>query len=164
MSNNFAIRQANENDVPLILSFIKELAEYEKLSHEVIATEDSLLNTLFRNQPNAKVIIGEQDGEPLAFALYFYNYSTFLAKPGLYLEDLYVRAHARGNGIGQKMLSFLAYTAKQEGCGRFEWSVLDWNTDAIKFYHRLGAKPQDEWTVQRVTGEELEHLAATWSP
>lgn len=155
----FKIRSASENDVPLILSFIRELAEYERLSHEVVATEEGLRKTLFHERPSAEVIIGELNGSPVAFALYFHNYSTFLGKPGLYLEDLFVKSEMRGKGIGKVMLSYLAHIARERGCGRFEWSVLDWNEPAIKFYHSIGALPMNEWTVQRVSGAALEELA-----
>jgi GNAT superfamily N-acetyltransferase len=148
--------------VPLILNFIKELAEYEKLLHEVVATEKILKQNLFGVKPQAEVVIGYLDENPVSFALFFHNFSTFLGRYGLYLEDLFVRPEARGKGIGQKMLAYLAYLAKQRNCGRFEWWVLDWNETAIGFYKRLGAKAMDEWTVYRVTGQALDKLAATW--
>ena len=156
----FSIRNATGEDVPLILSFIHELAEYEKLSHEVSATEEILRNSLFGERPVAEVLIGESDGRPAAFALFFHNFSTFLGRPGIYLEDLYVRPEFRGQGIGKAMFSRLARLAKERGCGRLEWSVLDWNEDAIRFYKKLGAVPMDEWTTLRVTGAELDGLAA----
>jgi len=155
------IRPALKNDCSLILSFIKGLADYEKLSHEVIATEQLLEDTLFSEQPRAHVFIAELDGEAAGFALYFYNYSTFLAKPGIYLEDLFVLPKYRGNKIGKALLVHLAKTAVEEGCGRFEWSVLDWNQPAIDFYRAMGAVGMDEWTVQRVSGDQLELLANT---
>lgn len=155
---NFVIKSATIADVSLILQFIKELAEYEKLSHEVVATEDDLKQTLFGLRPTAEVMIGYLDEKPMAFALFFHNYSTFLGKPGIYLEDLFVKPEARGKGIGYQMLRHLAEIAKQRGCGRLEWSVLDWNQAAIEFYTRLGAKPMDEWTVFRLTGEALANL------
>jgi GNAT superfamily N-acetyltransferase len=161
MSNQFEIKPATIDDVPLILSFIKELAAYEKLIHEVVATEDILRETLFSEDTNAKVIIGYLDQVPVSFALYFYNFSTFLGRPGIYLEDLFVKPEARGNGIGQKMLTYLARLAKSKKCGRLEWWVLDWNESAIGFYKRIGAKAMDEWTVYRVTGQALDDLAAT---
>jgi len=154
------IRQASEPDVPLILQFIKALAEYERMSDKVVTTEDRLRRTLFGQPRFAEVLIGEEDGEPVAFALFFHNYSTFLAKPGLYLEDLFVKPEARGRGHGRAMLARLARIARERDCGRLEWWVLDWNTDAIEFYKKLGALPMDEWTVFRVTGSALDNLAA----
>lgn len=162
MSNLFEIKPATIEDVPLILSFIKELAEYEKLLHEVVATENILKETLFGNQAHAEVIMGYLDGVPVSFALYFHNFSTFLGRPGIYLEDLFVKPEARGNGIGQKMLAYLAHLAKSRKCGRLEWAVLDWNETAIGFYKRMGAKAMDEWTVYRVTDQALDNLAAEW--
>jgi GNAT superfamily N-acetyltransferase len=156
----FSIRNATGEDVPLILSFIHELAEYEKLSHKVSATEEILRNSLFGERPVAEVLIGESDGRPAAFALFFHNFSTFLGRPGIYLEDLYVRPEFRGQVIGKAMFSRLARLAKERGCGRLEWSVLDWNEDAIRFYKKLGAVPMDEWTTLQVTGAELDGLAA----
>lgn len=160
--NNFEINQATIDDVPLILSFIKELAEYEKLGHEVIATESILNETLFGNQPHAEVVIGYLDKKPVSFALFFHNFSTFLGRPGIYLEDLFVRPKARGQGIGQKMLAYLAQLTKKRNCGRLEWWVLDWNETAIGFYKRIGAKPMDEWTVYRVTDNALDDLASSY--
>jgi GNAT superfamily N-acetyltransferase len=154
------VRPASPADVGLILSFIKRLAEYEKLSHEVVATEDALRASLFSAKPSAEVVLAELDGAPVAFALYFHNYSTFLAKPGLYLEDLFVLPEARGKGIGKALLIYLAQVAKERGCGRFEWWVLDWNEPAIGFYKSLGSVPMDEWTVHRVTGPALDALAS----
>ncbi len=162
MHDPFEIKKAEAKDVPLIFSFIKELAEYEKLSHEVIATEALLKETLFGEKPHAEVIIAYLNQEPVSFALYFHNYSTFLGRPGIYLEDLYVKPEARGQGIGQKILAYLAHLAKERKCGRLEWWVLDWNESAIAFYKRIGAKAMDEWTVYRVTGEALNDLAASW--
>ena len=157
---NFTIRTATETDIPLILSFIKELAEYEKLSNEVVATEEILAESLFgEHSSSAEVVIGYYKDEPVAFALFFHNFSTFLGKPGLYLEDLYVNPEMRGKGIGKVLILYLANLAKKRGCGRFEWWVLDWNKSAIQFYHSIGAKPMDEWTVQRVDGEALDQLA-----
>ncbi len=156
---NFTIRNATAADVPLILGFIKELAEYEKLSNEVVATEELLTESLFGERSSAEVVIGAYQKEPVAFALFFHNFSTFLGKPGLYLEDLYVRPEMRGKGIGKVMISYLASLAKKRGCGRFEWWVLDWNKPAIQFYQSLGARSMDEWTVQRVDGEALDQLA-----
>lgn len=153
------IRPAVEADVPLILRFIRELAEYERLLHEVVATEDRLRRTLFGAPPAAEVVIAEHAGEPLGFALFFHNYSTFLAQPGLYLEDLYVRPEARGRGAGRALLAHLARLARERGCGRLEWWVLDWNEPAIRFYRSLGAQPMDDWTVFRLTGDPLARLA-----
>jgi GNAT superfamily N-acetyltransferase len=154
-----AIRPAVEADVPLILRFIRDLADYERLLHEVVATEARLRETLFGARPAAEVMIAEADGEPLGFALFFHNYSTFLAQPGLYLEDLYVRPEARGRGVGRALLAHLARLARERGCGRLEWWVLDWNESALRFYRSLGARPMDEWTVQRLTGADLDRLA-----
>lgn len=157
---SIVIREANKQDVGLILSFIQALADYEKLSHEVVADEPALEETLFGERPVAKVVIAELNGQPAGFALYFYNYSTFLARPGIYLEDLFVKPEFRGNKVGKSLLVYLAQTAKNEGCGRFEWSVLDWNTPAIDFYRAMGAVGMDGWTVQRVEGKALEQLAS----
>ncbi len=162
MTDIFEIKTATVADVPLILSFIKELADYEKLLHEVVATEAVLKKTLFGDKSHAEIIIGYLNQVPISFALYFYNFSTFLGRPGIYIEDLFVKAEARGKGIGQKMLAYLAFLAKEKECGRLEWWVLDWNETAIGFYKKLGAKPMDEWTVYRVTDQALDHLAATW--
>ena len=144
------IRFATENDVPLILRFIRELAEYEQLSDRVVATEESIRRTLFGNPRFAEVIIGEEDGDPVGFALFFHNYSTFLGQPGIYLEDLYVRPELRGKGYGRHLLERLADIARERNCGRLEWAVLNWNEPAIRFYRSLGAKPMDEWTVYRL--------------
>ncbi len=157
--NPLQIRQATIDDVPLILEFIKGLAEYEKLSHEVVATEEALRTTLFGEHPMAEVLIGESGSTAVAFALYFHNYSTFLGQAGIYLEDLFVIPSMRGRGFGRVMLSHLAHIAVQRGCGRLEWSVLDWNEPAIRFYRAIGAVAMDEWTVQRLTGAPLQALA-----
>ena len=154
------MRVATEDDVPLILSFIRELAEYEKLSHEVVATEDVLRGSLFGERTGAEVVICYLSGTPAGFALFFHNFSTFLGRPGLYLEDLYVKPEMRGRGLGRALLVHLAKLARERGCGRMEWSVLDWNEPAIKLYKGIGAVPMDEWTVYRVTGDALEDLAA----
>lgn len=153
------IRTATEADVPLILQFIRDLAEYERSAHEVAATEELLRRTLFGNPRFAEVLIGEEEGKPVTFALFFHNYSTWTGKPGLYLEDLFVRPEARRKGHGRTMLSRLAAIAKERDCARFEWAVLDWNTPAIDFYRSLGAVPMSEWHVMRVTGEALDALA-----
>ena len=155
-----SLRPATIADVALILSFIRDLAEYERLAHEVVATEELLRETLFGERPGAEVVIAELDGVPVGFALFFHNFSTFLGRPGLYLEDLFVRPAARGHGVGRALLARLAAIAVERGCGRFEWAVLDWNEPAIGFYRNLGAVPLDDWTVQRVTGEALHRLAA----
>lgn len=154
MSKKFTIRTATENDLSLILQFIKQLAEYEKLLHEVIATEEILRKSLFE-QKMAEVVIGEEDGKPVGFALFFHNFSTFLGKPGIYLEDLYVKPEYRGKGYGKKLLSHLAKLALERDCGRLDWSCLDWNEPSIKFYKSLGALPMEDWTVFRLTGENL---------
>lgn len=159
MASGFTIRPASRADAPLILAFIRELAEYERLSHEVRATQRDIEETLFGERPGAEVLLGFADGEPAAFALFFSSYSTFLGKPGIYLEDLFVRPAWRGNGLGRAMLSAVAGIAVERGCGRLEWSCLDWNEPAIGFYESLGAKAMDEWTVYRLTGESLRALA-----
>ena len=155
----FFIRESGSADVPLILNFIKGLAEYEKLSHEVVATEEGLKETLFGKNPKAEVILGYFRNEPVAFALFFHNYSTFLGKPGIYLEDLFVLPEMRGKGFGKVMLSYLAKLAKKRNCGRLEWSVLDWNEPALKFYKSIGARKMEEWTTQRLDGIALIKLA-----
>ena len=155
----FIIKNAEIADVPQILSFIHELAEYESLLHEVVATEDSLRGTLFGETRFAEVILGIFNGTPVGFALFFHNYSTFLGKPGIYLEDLYIRPEMRGRGFGKALLSFVARLAVERNCGRLEWSVLDWNKPAIRFYQFLGAVAMEEWTVNRVTGDRLKKLA-----
>ena len=153
------IRPATEADVPLILRFIRELAEYERLLHEVVATEEGLRETLFGARPAAEVVIAEDGREPAGFALFFHNYSTFLAQPGIYLEDLYVRPEARGRGVGRALLAHLAALGRARGCGRLDWWVLNWNESAIRFYRSLGAQSMDDWTVFRLTGESLARLA-----
>jgi GNAT superfamily N-acetyltransferase len=153
------IEPARPVDVPLLLELIRELAVFEKLAHEAQASAEELGRHLFGPQPRAEAVIAFHAAEPAGFALYFHNFSTFLGKPGLYLEDLYVRPAYRGRGIGEGLLRHLARLALERGCGRFEWSVLDWNLAAIDFYRRLGAVPMDEWTVYRVTGPALAALA-----
>lgn len=153
------IRAATIADVPQILRFIRALAVYEKLEHMVVADESKLAATLFGPHPAAEVRIAEWQGTPAGFALFFHNYSTFLAKPGIYLEDLFVLPEYRGKGIGKALLIHLAQLAVARDCGRLEWSVLDWNTPAIEFYQSLGAVPMDEWTVYRVAGDALPALA-----
>lgn len=152
------IRLAKREDVGLVLRFIKELADYEELLSEVVATEEILLETIFEKRA-AEVVIAELENEPVGFALFFHNFSTFLGRPGLYLEDLYVRPEMRGKGIGKLLLSYLAKLALDRGCGRFEWWCLDWNTPSIDFYKSIGAIPMDEWTVYRVSGDALTKLA-----
>jgi GNAT superfamily N-acetyltransferase len=158
---NFSIRPATENDVPLIRSFIQRLAEYERLSHEAIMSEETLRESLFGARRYAEVLLGYDGDTPVAFAVYFHNFSTFLGRPGLYLEDLFVVPEARGRGFGRALLVRLAQIAVERKCGRFEWAVLDWNEPAIGFYKKLGAVPMEEWTIFRVTGEALERLGNT---
>lgn len=153
------IKEALPEDIPLILSFIRDLAQYEKLIHEVVATEETLMQSLFGTRRVAEVIIGEFNGEPAGFALFFHNYSTFLGQQGIYIEDLFVKPHMRGLGIGKAMFAHMSYIAKERGCGRIDWWVLDWNEPAIEFYKSLGSVPMSEWTVYRLTGQALEHLA-----
>ncbi|MGM0411049.1 MAG: N-acetyltransferase family protein [Bacillota bacterium] len=159
MAKDFNIRFAKREDTPLIFEFIKELADYEELLDEVIADEETLENSLF-DREMAEVIFAEYNGEEVGFALFFHNFSTFLGKPGIYLEDLYVKPEYRGKGFGKKLLSFLADLTVKRDCGRLEWWVLDWNKSSIDFYESLGAKAMDEWTVYRLTGESLKNLAA----
>lgn len=155
------IRDATQADTALILEFIRALAEYEKLSHEVVATEAGLRETLFGKDVKTYVVIAEEDEKPAGFALFFYNYSTFLGKRGIYLEDLFVKQEYRGKGIGKALLKHLAAKALKEGCGRLEWWVLDWNAPSIEFYKSLGAVPMDEWTVFRLTEDKLKKLAGS---
>ncbi len=157
-TNDFNIRLATSEDTPLILEFIRELAHYEKMSDQVVATEELLHDTLF-TQKKAEVLIGEYQGKPAAFALFFHNFSTFLGRPGIYLEDLYVKEEFRRMGFGKKLLTTLATLAKERNCGRLEWSCLNWNTPSINFYKSLGSIPMNEWTVYRLQGEALEHMA-----
>ncbi|MBV2209846.1 MAG: GNAT family N-acetyltransferase [Thermomonas sp.] len=154
------IRPATVDDVPLIRQLITELADYERLSHAAVATDEDLRTQLFGPQPAAEVLIGEVDGTPAGFALFFHNFSTFLGKRGLYLEDLFVRTAFRGSGLGKHLMAALARIAVARDCGRFEWSVLDWNAPAITFYRKIGAVGMDEWTVQRLEGDALHALAA----
>jgi len=156
--SNFKMRFAEENDTKLILDFIKELADYEKLLNEVVATEEIIYDSLFV-QKKAEVIIGEYDGKAMGFALFFHNFSTFLGKSGIYLEDLYIKPEMRGKGLGKIMLSFLGKLAVDRNCGRLEWWCIDWNDPSIKFYKEMGAKPMDEWTVYRVDNSALKDLA-----
>jgi len=158
---NFSIRQATEQDIPLIHSFIRQLADYERLSHEAVMTEETLRESLFGPRPFAEVLLGYAGETPAAFAVFFHNFSTFRGRPGLYLEDLFVIPEMRGRGFGRALLVELAKIAVERNCGRFEWAVLDWNEPAIGFYKKLGAIAMDEWTIFRVTGEALERLANT---
>ncbi|PUU86987.1 GNAT family N-acetyltransferase [Halanaerobium sp.] len=155
---DFKIRFAEKDDVALILKFIKELADYEKLLAQVVATENVLYESLFIKK-EAEVIIGEYEGEEIGFALFFQNFSTFIGKAGLYLEDLYIKLEVRGKGLGKEMLSFLAKLAKDRDCKRFEWWCLDWNKSSINFYKSIGAKPMKNWTVYRLSGDNLDNLA-----
>lgn len=157
------IAKATERDVAVILSFIRKLAEYEKLSHQVAATEALLRETLFGERRVAEVLIAYLADEPAGFALYFHNFSTFLGRPGIYLEDLFVEPEHRGKGIGKRLLIEIAKIAKERNCGRLEWAVLDWNQPSIDFYRGLGALPLDDWTLFRVTGDALDRLALTAS-
>jgi GNAT superfamily N-acetyltransferase len=159
MTPIFSIRTATIDDVPLILQFVRELAEYEKLAHEVTATEELLRANLFGARKTAEVLIGFEGDEPAGFALFFHNFSTFIGKPGIYLEDLFVRPKFRGRGHGKALMVHLAKIAQERDCGRFEWWVLNWNTPSIEFYRSLGAKPMSEWTVQRMTRNEIDVLA-----
>jgi GNAT superfamily N-acetyltransferase len=161
LTESLRIERATEADVPLILRLIKELADYERMADEVVASEDALRQTLFGPRPSAEVVVAYAGSEPAGFALFFHNYSTFLAKPGLYLEDLFVVPKFRGRGYGKALLTHLAALAVERNCGRFEWSVLDWNEPAIGFYEKLGAKRMDAWTIFRVTGDALHKLAAS---
>jgi GNAT superfamily N-acetyltransferase len=151
MSTTLHIRPATHQDIPLIESFILELAEYEKLKDTVTMTASLLLKNLFGEKPFAEVILGFEDEVPVGFALFFHNYSTFTGKPGLYLEDLFVRPEFRGKGYGKKILKHLISIAKQRDCGRMEWAVLDWNEPAIEFYKNLGAKPMEDWKIFRLS-------------
>ena len=155
----FIIRDADKKDCGLILSFIKELADYEKLLHEVEATEETLANSLFSAEPCAKAIIGEFEGQPVGYALFFTNFSTFTGRPGIYLEDLYVSPTMRGKGFGKSLLAYLAKLAQEKNYTRVEWSVLDWNEPSIQFYRSIGAIPMDGWTVQRLHGQALKNFA-----
>lgn len=156
---DLSLKMATEQDVPVILTFIRALAEYERLADAVIATEDGLRQTLFGPRPYAECVIARWQGQPAGFALFFHNYSTFLGRPGLYLEDLFVKPELRGQGVGRALLQFLARLAQERNCGRLEWSVLDWNEPAIGFYKSIGAVPLDDWTIFRLKDEALSRLA-----
>ena len=153
--NQLSIRQALKEDAALILHFVRELAIYEKAEHEVLATEQTIKETILSDGSHVNALICEQDGQPLGMAIYFYNYSTWLAKPGLYLEDLYVALEHRGKGAGKLLLKKMAQIALQKGCARFEWSCLDWNKPSRDFYESIGAKSQDEWIGYRMSGQTL---------
>jgi GNAT superfamily N-acetyltransferase len=156
----FAIRSATEADVPIIRQLIRELAEYEQLTHEAVVTEAALRETLFGPRPSAEVLIAEFGNEVAGFALYFHNYSTFVGKPGLYVEDVFVRAQFRGRGLGTAFFRRMARIAVDRGCGRMEWAVLDWNEPALNFYRKIGAVPMSDWTVHRLVGDGLLRLAS----
>jgi GNAT superfamily N-acetyltransferase len=164
MDQSIRIASATEEQVPLILELIRGLAEYERLAHEVVATEESLRASLFGPRPDAEVVIAYVGDQPAGFALFFHNYSTFLGQRGLYLEDLFVKPAFRRNGVGRRLLQYLARLAVERRCGRFEWWVLDWNEPAIGFYQGLGARPMSDWTVYRLTGDALVKLAGEASP
>ena len=155
----FVIRAAGAADSATILSLIRELAEYERAPDEVVATEDQLREVLFGAHPAAEVLLGEENGEAVCFALFFHNFSTWLGRRGLYLEDLFVRPELRGKGYGRALLVRLAQIAQERDCGRMEWAVLDWNEPAIQFYRKLGARPNEEWTIFRLTGDGITQLA-----
>jgi len=159
VSNVVTIRPVLEHEIAEVLRFVRELAAYERLENEVVATEADLRAALFGVRPYAEVVFACLDGVPVGFALFFHNFSTFLGKPGIYLEDLFVRPAARGQGIGKRLLTWLARTALERGCGRLDWAVLDWNQPAIDFYRSLGAVAQDEWTIFRLSGLALARLA-----
>ncbi|MBA3543757.1 MAG: GNAT family N-acetyltransferase [Chthoniobacterales bacterium] len=159
IASQFSIRLAGPADVPTILSLIRELAEYERAPDEVVATEEQLRENLFGAQPAAEVLLGEEKGEPVSFALFFHNFSTWMGRRGLYLEDLFVRPEVRGKGYGRALLVRLAAIAQERDCGRMEWAVLDWNEPAIQFYRKLGARPNEEWTIFRLTRDGIGNLA-----
>lgn len=158
-TENFTIRPAEIADVPVILQLIRDLAAYERAPGDVTATEEQLRNVLFGARPAAEVVIGFEKETPVGFAVFFHNFSTWLGRPGLYLEDLFVKPEKRGRGYGRALLVHLARIARVRDCGRMEWAVLDWNEPAIQFYGKLGAKPMDEWTVFRLTSEGISGLA-----
>lgn len=155
------IRAATREDVPTILQLIRDLAEYERAPNEVTATEEQLVDVLFGKRPSAEVALGFENDVPVGFAVFFHNFSTWLGRPGLYLEDLFVKPEERGKGYGRALLVHLAKIARDRGCGRMEWAVLDWNEPAIQFYRALGAAPMEEWTVFRLTREGISNLAAS---
>ena len=163
IQNNFEIRPARVEDVPVILGLIRELATYERAPDEVTATEEQLVDVLFGEKPVAEVLLAFEGKSPVGFDVFFHNFSTWLGRPGLYLEDLFVKPDKRGKGYGRALLVDLAKVARDRGCGRMEWAVLDWNEPAIKFYRSLGAKPMEEWTVFRLTHDGIAKLAQSES-
>ena len=159
LGKKFEIRPATVADIPIILQLIRDLATYERAPNEVTATEDQLVDVLFGERPTAEVVLAFEDRSPVGFAVFFHNFSTWLGRPGLYLEDLFVKPEVRGKGYGRALLVYLAKIARDRGCGRMEWAVLDWNEPAIEFYRKLGAKPMEEWTVFRLTRDGITKLA-----
>jgi GNAT superfamily N-acetyltransferase len=157
----FTISPASPADIPTILGLIRDLAEYERAPNDVVATEDGLREVLFGKRPSAEVVLAVEGETAVGFAVFFHNFSTWLGRPGLYLEDLFVRPDARGKGYGRALLVHLAKIAEERGCGRMEWAVLDWNEPAIKFYRTLGAAPNEEWTIFRLTSDKIAKLAAS---
>lgn len=155
---NLKIRETNETDIPIILALIKEIAGYENLSNEVIATEENLRKSIFENN-RAEVVIVELEGKAVGYALYFYNFSTFIGRSGLYLEDIFIKKEVRGRGFGKEIFKFLGEKAREEGCKRIEWTCLNWNEPAIKFYETIGAIPMDEWTLYRLKEKEIIRLS-----
>jgi GNAT superfamily N-acetyltransferase len=156
---NFEIRAARVEDVPIILQLIRDLATYERAPNDVTATEEQLVEVLFGARPSAEVLLAFEQDTAVGFAVFFHNFSTWLGRPGLYLEDLFVKPEMRGKGYGRALLVYLAKIARERSCGRMEWAVLDWNDPAIQFYRKLGAKPMDEWTVFRLAGDGIAKLA-----
>lgn len=156
---NFHIRAATPDDVPTILQLIRDLAEYERAPNDVVATEESLREVLFGERPSAEVVLAFEKETPIGFAVFFQNFSTWLGRPGLYLEDLFVKPEMRGQGYGRALLVHLAKIARDRGCGRMEWAVLDWNEPAIKFYRKIGAAPNEDWTIFRLTQDKIASLA-----
>lgn len=161
MSQEFMIRRASITDIPVILQLIRDLATYERAPNDVVATEEGLVEVLFGPKPSAEVLLAFEGETPVGFAVYFYNFSTWLGRPGLYLEDLFVKPEHRGKGYGRALLVDLAKIARDRNCGRMEWAVLDWNEPAIQFYRKLGAQPMHEWTVFRLTRDEIAKLASS---
>ncbi len=159
MSTEFQIRPATVNDLSIVLQLIRDLAEYERAPNDVVATEEGLREVLFGERPSAEVVLAMEGNNAVGFAVFFHNFSTWLGRPGLYLEDLFVRPDSRGKGYGRALLVHLAEIARKRGCGRMEWAVLDWNEPAIKFYRSLGAAPNEEWTIFRLTSDKIAALA-----